>query len=189
MLELVDMKTIEVSSGKILGVHRYALEACGALTFVRSLVQEPNLFSEQQLLIHLKIKPICVVKAGTEYEVIAGFREWMLARKILKTANSIPVSVFKVDKKIEIEKIAFSDVYSVLLTVTPNPKQLGYQIHQVLNHMPERIKNELYPNFKSATQVAKATALSRSSFYPNYQNKPEEEESFEDIFKSELNRS
>ena len=132
----------------------------------------------------LTIKPIFVVKTSYGYEIVAGFREWELAKKHLCGSDKINVNVMTKMKREELLKIAWSDVLGVALTCSLNPKKVALQLSDISGEIPPQFKNSLFSGVSNKKQLSKATHISRSSFYLSNTDVGSDDFSFEAIFKT-----
>ena len=171
-----------IQIGKLKRVHAAAKPAAESLSLVSSLLKNDVSLNPVLSEILLEDRPVSVIKSGSDFDVISGFREWHLARQRYERTESILVSVRANLTNANIQKMAWADVYGRAILYSLHPKKMPIQLADLLSQIPTSIRNEVFDGLQNKMQLGKATGLSRSSFY-TAASPDEADFSFEAIFK------
>ncbi len=175
---------MSIQLNKIIGVHSAVKSASECLALLTPLLQKEMRFDLQLVTNLLTIKPIFLTKTSAGYEIVAGFREWELAKKHLSDSDTINVRVLLQTKRDKLLELAWSDVFGTALNSSLNPKKIALQLADVSEKIPAKFKTGIFVGVSNKQQLSKATHLSRSSFYQSSSDVESQDFSFEATFKA-----
>lgn len=177
------MRLKSVQVGKLDKVHSAAKPAAECLVSLTPLLKNEACLNVELVQNLLTLKPIVVVKSGSTFEVIAGFREWHLAHQHFDETDKISVREVVKITSTEIKKMAWADVYGLALTHSLNPKKVALQLSDISKQIPEKLGQSLFAGVSNKQQLSKATGIARSSFYDSNSSSEIDEFTYDSIFR------
>jgi hypothetical protein len=127
------------------------------------LIREPDKFAPDFCRVLLATKPPTLFQKKDGYYLVSGYREWQLALRLLDKTEKITCQVV-IDVSTDLLKaIAWADAYGCMLLYGLSPKQVGYQLHQVIDKLDNDVMKTYFPELSKKAQLVGATDISSSA--------------------------